>query len=189
MWAAFLLPPRVWGARHDRRPDAGRGAVTPTCVGKTVVGIHWRSPRSCYPYTRGAHVGQSWTTCHASSLLPPHMWGAQGPSTSPRASPTCYPHGRGAPHGRLGLPGTGASVIPTHVGRTGWCRPTSRARACYPHTCGAHHRLTEPSGWVTLLPPHMWGAPFRGGRCSVVEPVTPTHVGRTLTDLVRWVAM
>ena len=46
-------PPRAWGRRHFQQAHATVGGNTPTCVGKTAPGAHWRQIGWKHPHVRG----------------------------------------------------------------------------------------------------------------------------------------
>ena len=85
-------PPDAWGRLCSN--DQGRTSqrFTPTCVGKTLLGLHQRLPATVHPHMRGEDIMFEITTMDEGGS-PPHAWGrpcrrAHRPAPA-RFTPTC----------------------------------------------------------------------------------------------------
>ena len=134
-------PPRAWGAPARAELAAGRGGITPTCVGSTRMTTIEFQLVADHPHVRGEHVtGMDARRERAGS--PPRAWGAR----------RCEPPG----HAR-------SRITPTYVGSTSTIESPSTTMSDHPHVRGEHRYVGLWQGGSGGSSPRAWGAPVRPG--------------------------
>ncbi len=85
-------PPRAWGRGGGRPPLRGERRFTPTCVGKSALGLTGTTIWAVHPHVRGEEARNSRSASSAPGS-PPRAWGRVdnpiGSLVKERFTPTC----------------------------------------------------------------------------------------------------
>ena len=192
-------PPRVWGNLSGTMADAAGDRFTPTCVGKSIVGVtaptgqrftptcvgkssssrHSRDRRRFTPTC----VGKSSRRCQSTvaDSVHPHVCGeirqcvtAAGDRT--RFTPTCV--GKSAMPGRDAV---AARFTPTCVGKSGRAQVITLRIAVHPHVCGEIVGALHVASIAHAVHPHVCGEIRRRRRRTRMPTVHP-HVCGEIAD-------
>ena len=159
-------PPRVRGARHQRRTRRITAGITPACTGSTVWNILDGVTHMDHPRVYGEHVGAV-ATGGSFNGSPPRVRGAPGTHTIKvtfaRITPAC----------------TGSTPAP---GRTGGCRSD------HPRVYGEHAAPNTSAASVDGSPPRVRGARVPGDLVVVGGRITPACTGSTYRPVAEWVS-
>ena len=151
-------PPRVWGKLLQQACSVGRNRYTPTCVGKTMIGIPFAGHQKVHPHVCGENTSVPLSSGDASGT-PPRVWGKQ-PVGSPDQPIDRY--------------------TPTCVGKTKWGNQIRIMGKVHPHVCGENWVLQFDGHTFQGTPPRVWGKHRMVHTSTNPDRYTPTCVGKTL---------
>ena len=148
------------------RPCALRKIIcrnTPTCVGKTKLGLHIFSTMRKHPHVRGED-GVPAAERPSRSETPPRAWGRPADGTTQVAA---------------------SRNTPTCVGKTVIERFREPFPWKHPHVRGEDDPAPNHAFFKKETPPRAWGSPYRLARGTGTWGNTPTCVGKTQADSRR----
>ncbi len=151
-------PPPAWG-RLAKKPDLKvLHGNTPTCVGKTELGMRPADAHQKHPHLRGEdHIDTS--RQDRAMETPPPAWG------------------------RPGLHVPGVCVLgntPTCVGKTRRGKNLPNSSEKHPHLRGEDKRATRHQLVTVETPPPAWGRLIEASQAVPLSRNTPTCVGKTI---------
>ena len=150
----------MWGKVNSEQQYLANLGITPTHVGKS---RRWRGKQDGgwdHPHP----CGEKQSYCHNLPFRegsPPPMWG-KGISAIKRPSKH--------------------RITPTHVGKSRWCDRNYICGRDHPHPCGEKCSSLRRLTGIIGSPPPMWGKVKGLDILQPTDRITPTHVGKSLTE-------